>query len=117
MKMLPHTKRCEVTILACGGLTLSPTQYAASTTATLDPKAQQAPQASPPIDSSAMENPSPLRSYTIASTLWLIVLGTPVLLWGLWLPLQLAALVCLLYLVWRALSWVGLLILFFADRE
>ena len=58
-----------------------------------------------------MKKPTPLRSHAIACALWLVLLGTPALLWGLWFPLQLAALVCLLYLVWHALPWAVLLAL------
>ncbi len=51
------------------------------------------------------------RSSAIIYALWLALLCAPGLLWGFWLPLQLAALVCVLYLAWRALPWAALLAL------
>ena len=46
-----------------------------------------------------------LRSILIATALWLALLCIAIVLWGLWLPLQLAALVCALWLIWRTLPW------------
>ena len=46
-----------------------------------------------------------LRSILIATALWLALLCMPIVLWGLWLPLQLVALVCALWLIWRTLPW------------